>query len=79
MSGTLVGVGVGPGDPEPVTVRGVNALREADVVVVPVPDTGARGRAEATVVHYVPEEKVVRVVLALDERSGRARREAVWA
>ncbi|WP_328415253.1 cobalamin biosynthesis protein [Streptomyces violaceus] len=79
MSGTLVGVGVGPGDPELVTVRGVNALREADVVVVPVPDTGAGGRAEATVVHYVPEEKVVRVVLALDERSGRARREAAWA
>ncbi|MBB3081575.1 hypothetical protein FHS41_008133 [Streptomyces violarus] len=79
MSGTLVGVGVGPGDPELVTVRGVNALREADVVVVPVPDSGARGRAEATVVHYVPEEKVVRVVLALDKRSGRARREAVWA
>ncbi|MFC9681859.1 cobalamin biosynthesis protein [Streptomyces sp. NPDC056948] len=79
MSGTLVGVGVGPGDPELVTVRGVNALREADVVVVPVPDTGERGRAEATVVHYVPEEKVVRVALAPAERSDRARREAAWA
>ncbi|MGV9453252.1 precorrin-2 C(20)-methyltransferase [Streptomyces sp. NPDC003635] len=83
-SSRLIGVGVGPGDPELVTVKGVNALRAADVVVVPVmaaldgTDGGERGRAEATVLHYVPEEKVVRVVFALNERSDRARREAAW-
>ncbi|MFF4797785.1 precorrin-2 C(20)-methyltransferase [Streptomyces sp. NPDC001351] len=74
----LIGVGVGPGDPELVTVKGVNALRAADVVVVPVMDTLERGRAEATVLHYVPAEKVVRVVFALNERSDRGRREAAW-
>ncbi|MGY5632453.1 precorrin-2 C(20)-methyltransferase [Streptomyces sp. WAC02707] len=78
MSSRLVGVGVGPGDPELVTVKGVNALRAADVVVVPVMDTGERGRAEATVLHYVGAEKVVRVVFALNERVDRARREAAW-
>ncbi|AGS68749.1 precorrin-2 C(20)-methyltransferase [Streptomyces collinus Tu 365] len=78
MSSKLVGVGVGPGDPELVTVKGVNALRAADVVVVPVMDSGERGRAEATVLHYVPEDKVVRVVFALNERTDRARREAAW-
>ncbi|MGF1242315.1 precorrin-2 C(20)-methyltransferase [Streptomyces sp. 2-6] len=78
MSSRLVGVGVGPGDPELVTVKGVNALRAAEVVVVPVMDTGERGRAEATVLHYVGAEKVVRVVFALNERSDRARREAAW-
>ncbi|MFB7457499.1 MULTISPECIES: precorrin-2 C(20)-methyltransferase [unclassified Streptomyces] len=84
MSSRLIGVGVGPGDPELVTVKGVNALRTADVVVVPVmgavdgTDGGERGRAEATVLHYVPAEKVVRVVFALNERSDRARREAAW-
>ncbi|WP_369238593.1 precorrin-2 C(20)-methyltransferase [Streptomyces sp. R21] len=78
MSSKLIGVGVGPGDPELVTVKGVNALRAAEVVVVPVMDTGERGRAEATVLHYVPEEKVVRVVFALNERSDRGRREAAW-
>ncbi|MCX4668169.1 precorrin-2 C(20)-methyltransferase [Streptomyces sp. NBC_01381] len=78
MSNTLVGVGVGPGDPELVTVKGVNALRAAAVVVVPVMDTGERGRAEATVLHYVPEDKVVRVVFALNERTDRQRREAAW-
>lgn len=74
----LVGVGVGPGDPELVTVKGVNALRAAAVVVVPVMDTGERGRAEATVLHYVTADKVVRVVFALNERTDRARREAAW-
>ncbi|MFE8949254.1 precorrin-2 C(20)-methyltransferase [Streptomyces sp. NPDC007856] len=84
MSSRLVGVGVGPGDPELVTVKGVNALRAAEVVVVPVmaafdgTDGGERGRAEATVLHYVPEAKVVRVVFALNERTDRARREAAW-
>ncbi|MFD9909800.1 precorrin-2 C(20)-methyltransferase [Streptomyces sp. NPDC059063] len=77
-SSRLIGVGVGPGDPELVTVKGVAALRGADVVVVPVMDTGERGRAEATVLHYVPEDKVVRVVFALNERTDRARREAAW-
>ncbi|WHM39344.1 precorrin-2 C(20)-methyltransferase [Streptomyces sp. BPTC-684] len=80
----LVGVGVGPGDPELVTVKGVRALQEADVVVVPVmaaadgKDGGEPGRAEATVLHYVDREKVVRVVFALNERSDRGRREAAW-
>ncbi|MFJ9351375.1 precorrin-2 C(20)-methyltransferase [Streptomyces sp. NPDC101237] len=78
MSNRLIGVGVGPGDPELVTVKGVGALRAADVVVVPVMDTGERGRAEATVLHYVGAEKVVRVVFALNERSDRGRREAAW-
>ncbi|MEU0787848.1 precorrin-2 C(20)-methyltransferase [Streptomyces sp. NPDC006173] len=78
MNSKLIGVGVGPGDPELVTVKGVNALRAAEVVVVPVMDTGERGRAEATVLHYVPQEKVLRVVFALNERSDHARREAAW-
>ncbi|MET7455647.1 precorrin-2 C(20)-methyltransferase [Streptomyces sp. NPDC005574] len=84
MSSTLIGVGVGPGDPELVTVKGVNALRAAEVVVVPVmaaadgSDGGEPGRAEATVLHYVPAEKIVRIVFALNERSDRARREAAW-
>ncbi|AEW93417.1 MULTISPECIES: precorrin-2 C(20)-methyltransferase [Streptomycetaceae] len=78
MSSRLIGVGVGPGDPELVTVKGVAALRSAEVVVVPVMDTLERGRAEATVLHYVDAAKVVRVVFALNERQDRARREAAW-
>ncbi|WNI14976.1 precorrin-2 C(20)-methyltransferase [Actinacidiphila sp. ITFR-21] len=78
MAMRLTGVGVGPGDPELVTVKGVNALRAAGAVVVPVMDTGELGRAEATVRHYVPESRIVRVVFALNERTDRARRAAAW-
>ncbi|MFW6689664.1 precorrin-2 C(20)-methyltransferase [Streptomyces sp. MAR4 CNX-425] len=78
MSMRLVGVGVGPGDPELVTVKGAGALRAAAVVVVPVLEGGGTGRAEATVLHYVDGAKVVRVVFALNERSDAARREAAW-
>ena len=51
---TLAGVGMGPGDPELVTVKAVRVLREADLVLVPVmADTGELGRAEATVRAHV--------------------------
>ncbi|MFJ6215781.1 precorrin-2 C(20)-methyltransferase [Streptomyces sp. NPDC092296] len=78
MSRRLVGVGMGPGDPELVTVKGVRVLREARSVVVPVMDSGEVGRAEATVLHHTDPGKVVRVVFALNEREDRARREAAW-
>jgi precorrin-2/cobalt-factor-2 C20-methyltransferase len=41
---TLAGVGMGPGDPELVTVKAVRVLREADLVLVPVMATGGQGQ-----------------------------------
>ncbi len=67
MSGRLIGVGVGPGDPELLTIKGLKALREADEVFVPVADTGEVGRAEATVCEYLNEERVTRLLFALSD------------
>jgi precorrin-2/cobalt-factor-2 C20-methyltransferase len=67
MNAMLVGVGVGPGDPELVTVKAVRVLRGADIVFVPVADTGETGRAEATVLHYVDAARSRRVVFALKD------------
>ncbi|MEX2290339.1 MAG: precorrin-2 C(20)-methyltransferase [Mycobacteriales bacterium] len=66
----LIGVGVGPGDPELVTVKGVRVLQEADLVVVPVMDSGEQGRAEATVRAHVSHDRLRRLVFALDDRGG---------
>ncbi|SDD60137.1 precorrin-2 C(20)-methyltransferase [Sporomusa acidovorans] len=35
MSGTFYGVGVGPGDPELLTLKAINAIKTADVVIAP--------------------------------------------
>jgi precorrin-2/cobalt-factor-2 C20-methyltransferase len=78
---TLVGVGVGPGDPELVTVKALRVLREAEVVLVPVIALDEPGRAEATVrAHLGDDERVRRVVFALNDTGGVSpRREAAWA
>lgn len=74
----LVGVGVGPGDPELVTVKGVRVLREASVVVVPVMSADEQGRAEATVLAHT-EREPLRLIFALDDRRGAtAERLSAW-
>lgn len=54
MAGTLYGIGVGPGDPELLTLKAVRLIRECEVIAVP----GQR-KEETTayqiVVHAVPE------------------------
>ncbi len=67
-AGGLYGVGVGPGDPELVTLQGVRVLREADVVFVPVADTGEQGRAERIVLAHVTAPPR-RLVFALTTRA----------
>lgn len=74
----LIGVGVGPGDPELITIKAVRELNAADVVLVPVLDLAGPGRAESTVRAHVPRDRIRRVVFALNEREDGRRREAAW-
>ncbi len=75
----LTGVGMGPGDPELVTVKAVRVLREADLVVVPVMSLDEMGRAEATVRAHIDHERITRLVFALDDRGGATpERIAAW-
>ena len=39
-TGSLVGIGVGPGDPDLITLKGLRALRAAPVLAYPAPETG---------------------------------------
>jgi precorrin-2/cobalt-factor-2 C20-methyltransferase len=73
VTARLVGVGVGPGDPELLTVKAVRVLCEADVVLVPVLDADGTepGRAETCVRTHLGDDKPVRRVrFALDDRAG---------
>jgi len=69
----LIGVGVGPGDPELVTVKAVRVLREADAVLVPVLAAPEPGRADPEPGRAGPDpaepgraEAIIRAYVAAD-------------
>jgi precorrin-2/cobalt-factor-2 C20-methyltransferase len=65
-SGTLYGLGVGPGDPELITLKALRLLRRAPVVAYPAPEHGtsfARGIA-AAYLSPAKREIVIRVPMA---------------
>ncbi len=65
MRPSLVGVGVGPGDPSLLTMRAVSVLRDADRVLAPAIALDAAGRAESIVRQALPDVRVERIVFAV--------------
>ena len=56
MSGTLYGLGVGPGDPELLTLKAYRLLKAASVVAYPAPDTGP-SFARSIVAEFMREDQ----------------------
>jgi len=54
----IYGIGLGPGDPELLTVKAVRILKEADIVIVPQSDKTGRSIAGDIVKHYISDEKI---------------------
>ena len=73
VPGRLVGVGVGPGEADLLTVRALHALRRADRVVAPAMAVDAVGRAEAIVRQAAPGLRVERI--PFDMSPSRAQRD----
>jgi precorrin-2/cobalt-factor-2 C20-methyltransferase len=71
VRGRLVGVGVGPGDPELLTLKALRVLREARTVFVPTTPGSGTGRAEAVVTDHVPSERVVPLAFAMSDTRAR--------
>jgi precorrin-2/cobalt-factor-2 C20-methyltransferase len=53
MTGTLYGLGIGPGDPELITVKALRLLKAAPVLAYPAPETGD-SLARAIVAGHLP-------------------------
>lgn len=56
MTGVLYGIGVGPGDPELLTLKAVRLLREADVIAYPAPLEG-ESMARSIAAPHIPHDK----------------------
>ena len=61
MAGILYGIGVGPGDPEMLTLRAVRAIKEADVICLPKADK-YECRAFQIALPVVPELKYKKTI-----------------
>ena len=79
----LIGVGVGPGDPDLVTVKALRTLEAADTILVPATEarSGGVGRAEEIVLHHLPDKTpaIRRIPFSMAERRGvGAQRSSAW-
>jgi precorrin-2/cobalt-factor-2 C20-methyltransferase len=76
----LIGIGVGPGDPDLLTVAAVRELSHAGRIFVPVMATDVAGRAEAVVRAHLTHNRLERLVFALndDVAGSQRRRHGCW-
>ncbi|HLI11218.1 MAG TPA: precorrin-2 C(20)-methyltransferase [Alphaproteobacteria bacterium] len=72
--GTLYGLGVGPGDPELITVKALRLLRTAPVIAYPAPEEGASFARAIVARHLSPikREIVIRVPMRVERAPAQA-------
>lgn len=74
MTGTLYGIGVGPGDPELITMKAHRILRDSYVVAYPQPDNGP-SFARSIVEHFITAEQLeIPIVVPMDTARHPAKR-----
>ncbi|MGH3940526.1 MAG: precorrin-2 C(20)-methyltransferase [Pseudonocardiaceae bacterium] len=80
MTPELIGIGVGPGDPDLLTVAAVREFSRAGRVFVPVIAPDVAGRAEAVVRAQLTHDRLERLVFALNHEvdGPQQRRYARW-
>jgi len=65
MSGTLYGIGVGPGDPELITLKAHRILKACSVVAYPAPDDGTSFARSIVSEFLSPSQKEIPIVIPM--------------
>jgi len=65
LAGTFIGIGVGPGDPELITVKAVKALKSVDVICVPKSQAHKKSMALRMVTQILAERENPAEILEL--------------
>lgn len=65
MSGTLYGIGVGPGDPELITLKAHRILKACSVVAYPAPDDGDSFARSIVAEYLSPAQKEIPIVIPM--------------
>lgn len=65
MSGTLYGIGVGPGDPELISLKAHRILTTAKVVAYPAPDDGPSFARSIVADYLLPEQKEIEIIVPM--------------
>ena len=76
-TGTLYGLGVGPGDPELLTLKAIRVLKKVDVVFAATSSKNSHSIAVDIAGPYIPEGTDVRH-MAFPMNQNRKEREACW-
>ena len=75
-SGTLYGLGVGPGDPELITLKALRLLRSCPVIAYPAPEEGASLARKIAAPHLPGGQTEIAIRMPLD--AGRFPIDAVY-
>lgn len=59
MTNTVYSIGLGPGNPELMTVKARRILEESDIVVVPQSDKTGRSVARDIILHYIDPSRIL--------------------
>ena len=70
-SGILYGVGVGPGDPELVTLKAVKTIQEADILCYIANNTGQSMAREIMANHILDKQQELPIVVQMDKDRGK--------
>ncbi len=76
--GVLIGIGVGPGDPELITLKGLRRLQKAPIVCCPSGKAGAIGYAEQVVAGYIDRSRQKLIPLAFPMSRDQEKLQAAW-